>query len=50
MNTSGLIGQYAHGNEPSQHIAYFFNWAELPWRMQEIVAEILDKLAFNSRN
>jgi predicted alpha-1,2-mannosidase len=40
---TGLIGQYAHGNEPSHHIAYLFNWTEQPWRTQEIVSEILDK-------
>ncbi|WP_341214935.1 GH92 family glycosyl hydrolase [uncultured Wocania sp.] len=31
---SGLIGQYAHGNEPSHHIAYMFNHANQPWRTQ----------------
>jgi predicted alpha-1,2-mannosidase len=41
---TGLIGQYAHGNEPSHHIAYLFNWIEQPWRTQEIVSEILEKL------
>ena len=40
---SGLIGQYAHGNEPSHHIAYLFNWVDKPWRTQEVVTEILDK-------
>ncbi|MCK4748241.1 MAG: GH92 family glycosyl hydrolase, partial [Bacteroidales bacterium] len=39
---SGLIGQYAHGNEPSHHIAHLFNMVERPWRTQEIVSEILD--------
>jgi predicted alpha-1,2-mannosidase len=39
---SGLIGQYAHGNEPSHHIAYLFNMVDRPWRTQEIVTEILD--------
>jgi predicted alpha-1,2-mannosidase len=38
---TGLIGQYAHGNEPSHHIAYLFNWAEQPWRTAEIVSQIL---------
>jgi len=40
---TGLIGQYAHGNEPSHHIAYMFNSVDQPWRTQEIVAEILDQ-------
>lgn len=39
---SGLIGQYAHGNEPSHHIAYMFNKANQPWRTQYWVRKILD--------
>lgn len=38
---TGLIGQYAHGNEPSHHIAYLFNWAEQPWRTAEITTRIM---------
>lgn len=38
---TGLIGQYAHGNEPSHHIAYLFNAVDKPWRTQEIVSQIL---------
>ena len=38
---SGLIGQYAHGNEPSHHIAYLFNRAGKPWRTQFWIREIL---------
>jgi predicted alpha-1,2-mannosidase len=40
-NISGLIGQYAHGNEPSHHIVYLFNWAEQPWRTDELVYKIM---------
>ncbi|MDE3742046.1 GH92 family glycosyl hydrolase [Maribacter sp. D37] len=39
---SGLIGQYAHGNEPSHHIAYMFNHADKPWRTQYWSRYILD--------
>jgi predicted alpha-1,2-mannosidase len=39
---SGLIGQYAHGNEPSHHIAYMFNHANKPWLTQYWVRHILD--------
>lgn len=39
---TGLIGQYAHGNEPSHHIAYMFNKAKQPWRTQYWVREILN--------
>ena len=38
---SGLIGQYAHGNEPSHHIVYLFNWAEAPWRADELLYKIM---------
>lgn len=41
VDISGLIGQYAHGNEPSHHIAYLFNEAGQPWRTQYWVNEIL---------
>lgn len=40
---TGLIGQYAHGNEPSHHIAYLFNYVDQPWRTQEIVSQIVDE-------
>ncbi|GAA3562168.1 GH92 family glycosyl hydrolase [Snuella lapsa] len=39
---SGLIGQYAHGNEPSHHITYLFNHANQPWRTQYWVRHILN--------
>lgn len=39
---TGLIGQYAHGNEPSHHIAYMFNKANKPWRTQFWVRHILN--------
>lgn len=39
-DVTGLIGQYAHGNEPSHHIAYLFNYAGKPWRTQEIINQI----------
>ncbi|NLR94166.1 GH92 family glycosyl hydrolase [Flammeovirga agarivorans] len=39
---TGLIGQYAHGNEPSHHIAYLYNYAGEPWKTQEKVREIMD--------
>ena len=41
---SGLIGQYAHGNEPSQHIAYLYSYAGQPWRTQERIHQILSTL------
>jgi predicted alpha-1,2-mannosidase len=41
---SGLIGQYAHGNEPSHHIAYLYHYADQPWKTQERIDEILQTL------
>jgi predicted alpha-1,2-mannosidase len=38
---TGLIGQYAHGNEPSHHIAYLYNFAGQPWKTQEKIHRIL---------
>jgi predicted alpha-1,2-mannosidase len=39
---SGLIGYYAHGNEPSHHIAYLYDYAGQPWRTQERLKQIMD--------
>ena len=41
---TGLIGQYAHGNEPSHHMAYLYNYVNKPWKTQEKVREIMDNL------
>lgn len=38
---SGLIGQYAHGNEPSHHIIYFYTMAGQPWKTADKVREVL---------
>jgi len=38
---SGLIGQYAHGNEPSHHIAYMYNYADRYDKTQDRIREIL---------
>ena len=42
-NASGFIGQYAHGNEPSHHIAYLYNFSAEPWRAQYYVKKIADE-------
>ena len=39
-NASGFIGQYAHGNEPSHHIVYLYNFAHRPERTQELVDQV----------
>ncbi|MCM1197291.1 MAG: GH92 family glycosyl hydrolase [Clostridium sp.] len=41
---SGLIGQYAHGNEPSHHILYFYTVAGQPWKTAEKVREVLNTM------
>jgi predicted alpha-1,2-mannosidase len=39
---AGMIGQYIHGNEPSHHLAYLYNYAGQPWRTQERLKQIVD--------
>ncbi len=39
---TGLIGWYAHGNEPSHHVAYLYDYAGQPWRTQERLKQIMD--------
>ena len=41
---TGLIGQYAHGNEPVHHVAYLYAYAGAPWRTQMRVRQIMDTL------
>ncbi|MBN2071307.1 MAG: GH92 family glycosyl hydrolase [Candidatus Krumholzibacteriota bacterium] len=43
-DVTGLIGQYAHGNEPSQHMAYLYNYTGSPWKTQRRVREIIDTM------
>ena len=47
-NASGFVGQYAHGNEPSHHIAYLYNFAGQPWKTQKYVSHILNTLYNNT--
>jgi predicted alpha-1,2-mannosidase len=41
VDMTGLIGMYAHGNEPSHHIAYLYNYAGAPWKTASRVREIV---------
>ncbi len=41
-DVTGLIGQYAHGNEPSHHVTYLYTLAGCPERTQELVRQIFD--------
>jgi predicted alpha-1,2-mannosidase len=47
-NASGFIGQYAHGNEPSHHVAYLYNYSGQPWKTQYYVHKILTELYDNT--
>ena len=40
-NASGFIGQYAHGNEPSHHIAYLYDYTNTPWKAQYYANKIM---------
>ena len=46
---SGLIGQYAHGNEPSHHIAYLYNYAGMPFKSAERASYIAKNLYDKTR-
>ena len=48
VDITGLIGQYAHGNEPSHHMAYLYNFVNKPHKTQEKVHQILTELYTNS--
>ena len=43
-DVTGLIGQYAHGNEPSHHTIYLYNYAGVPWKTQNMVRKAMDDL------
>lgn len=43
---SGLIGQYAHGNEPSHHIIHMYNYVGQPWKTQQLIDEVLTNQYF----
>src|SRR5690606_22257855 len=45
---TGLIGQYAHGNEPSHHMAYLYNYIGKPEKTKKLVHYILDEFYPNT--
>lgn len=47
-DVTGLIGQYAHGNEPSHHIAYIYTYLKKQWKTADRVREIMDKMYNNT--
>ena len=40
--STGMIGQYAHGNEPSHHVPYLYNFVDQPWKTQKLVRKIIE--------
>ena len=44
---SGLIGQYAHGNEPSHHIIYMYNYAGQPWKAAPLLRKVFSEMYRN---
>ena len=48
VDVTGLIGQYAHGNEPSHHMAYFYNYVDKPEKTADKVHYILDNFYKNA--
>ena len=44
IDITGLIGQYAHGNEPSHHIIYLYNYVGQAWKTQELADKIMNQL------
>lgn len=43
-DVTGLIGQYAHGNEPGHHTVYLYNYAGAPWKTQEMTRKVMENL------
>ena len=48
ITRDGIIGNYVHGNEPSHHVAYLYNWTDKPWKTQERIRMILKKMYKNT--
>lgn len=46
--STGMIGQYAHGNEPSHHVIYLYNKVGQPWKTAQYAKEVMHKLYFNA--
>lgn len=42
ISREGIIGNYVHGNEPSHHVAYLYNWTDTPWKSQDKIRNIID--------
>ncbi|WP_029268947.1 GH92 family glycosyl hydrolase [Flavobacterium sp. KJJ] len=47
ITREGIIGNYVHGNEPSHHVVYLYNWTNSPWKAQDKIRMILKKMYRN---
>jgi predicted alpha-1,2-mannosidase len=47
ITREGIIGNYVHGNEPSHHVVYLYNWTDSPWKAQDKIRMILKKMYRN---
>lgn len=45
--STGMIGQYAHGNEPSHHVIYLYNYVDQPWKTAEYATKVMKELYRN---
>jgi predicted alpha-1,2-mannosidase len=43
-DVTGMIGQYAQGNEPSHHTIYLYDYAGVPWKTQELIRKVMNNL------
>ena len=48
ITREGIIGNYVHGNEPSHHVPYLYNWTDQPWKTQVRVRQILSSKYSNT--
>lgn len=46
--STGMIGQYVHGNEPSHHVIYLYNQTQNKWKTQKYVAQVMNELYLNT--
>ena len=46
--STGMIGQYAHGNEPDHHVIYLYNRVKQPWKTQQYAAQVMHTLYKNT--
>ena len=46
--STGMIGQYAHGNEPGHHVIYLYNYVDQPWKTAEYLRKVMDEFYTNT--